>query len=143
MSFQINSDLLSKILAFLSYLLPLMIGSMISGIFVSMDKNGKIRNSNGQFISFERAFMSVCLDIVLCAFLATFASDIVLALLYQYVDFLPAISCTVFLAFLIWFCHSFSYSIKKRWKILAFLLAVIGLNLLINNQKIITALRGQ
>lgn len=136
MSLQIEPTFLSNVLKFLSYLLPLMIGSMISGIFVTIDRSGRIRASNGRFISFPRALIFVIADLVLCALLASFVSDIVLMLLYQYIMLIPAISCTVFFSFTIWFCHSFGFKLKRRKGMLAVMFLIIFFNVMAYFQKI-------
>ena len=131
MSLPISEDILLEILGFLSYLFSLMIGSMISGVVVTIDKNGRIRDSHNRFISFWRGFVFVILDLIVCSGLATFASGALRTFLFTNIMLIPAIVSGMFLAFLIWFCHSLSYKIEKHWKALAILSLIIIVNIVL------------
>lgn len=123
--------MLSVLAQFLSYIFSLMFASMISGIVVTIDKSGRVRNKDGKFIGFERAFPLVILDMIISAILVGFVSVIVQNLLIQNVEYILAITSGMFLVFMLWFCHSFSYKPKKHWKPLLFLAFLIALNIAI------------
>jgi hypothetical protein len=103
---------------------------MISGIVVTIDKGGRLHDSSGHYIGFERGFGLVLLDMLLSALLVEFASAIVQNLLVQNLEYILAITSGMFLIFMLWFCHSFSYNPKKQWRFLVFLVLLIALNIL-------------
>jgi hypothetical protein len=107
-----------------------MFASMISGIVVTFDKIGKVRATNGQFIGFGRAFALVFLDMIVSAFLVEFASTIVQDLLIQEAKYILAITSGMFLVFMLWFCHSFSYKPQRHWKPILLLVSLIALNII-------------
>jgi cytochrome bd-type quinol oxidase subunit 2 len=125
-----EESILSASSLFFSYIFSLMFASMISGIVVTIDKAGRVRNSNGQFIGFGRAFALVFLDMLISAFLVEFASGFVQELLIHNVEYIVAITSGMFFIFMLWFCHSFSFKPKKHWKPLAFLVFLIALNII-------------
>jgi hypothetical protein len=99
---------------------------MISGIVVTFDKSGRVRSTSGKFIGFGRAFSLVFLDMIISALLVEFASALVQDILIQNANYIVAITSGMFLLFMLWFCHSFSYKTKRHWKpILVLVLAII------------------
>ena len=124
-------NIFSLVTQFLSYVFSLMIGSMISGIVVTFDKGGRIHSKSGGFISFGRAFALVLIDIIISAALAAFASEIVQTMLIQNLNYIVAITSAMFLVFMLWFCHSFSYKTRNHWKPIVFLAALIIINIIL------------
>jgi DMSO/TMAO reductase YedYZ heme-binding membrane subunit len=108
-----------------------MIGSIVSGILVTADKKGRVRSTNGKFISFWRGFGFFVLDLIICSLLVTLASTAVQNILLQNIRYIMAITSGMFLVFLVWFCHSFSYNPKKHWLAFTILILIIIGNILI------------
>jgi len=130
MSLPIDENTLTLVLTFISYLFSLMIGTMLSGITLTIDKKRKIRGSDGKYIGFWRQIGFLILDLVISSLLATFASASLREILWEYVAYLPAVVSGIFLIFILWFCDSFSYKAEKHWKAFAILGLIIVGNIL-------------
>jgi len=130
MAFSMIENFLSIVLSVLSYLFSVMVGFMMPWLIITFDKNGRIRDTDGRFVSFWRGLIFV-VGAVLSSLLVEFASSVLQSILYQNIQFLPAITSGMSLILIVWFYHSFSYKTTHHWKALAFLALVVFVNIML------------
>jgi hypothetical protein len=98
-----------------------MIGTMLSGITLTVDKNGKIRGSDGKFIGFWRQIGFLIIDMVISALLVTFASSMLRNILWENREYMLAIVSGAFIIFIFGSVTHLAIKQKNIGKLLPFL----------------------